>query len=155
MQVAIAAGLAAGSIVILLLAVVAGLIVLFLWLEPRYGNLAAAGIIGALLLAIAVVLAICAYATFAKKTPSVVIADIPPPQAADAEVGAASREGMTEPQVRPISLGEVDAMFGGPLRTHAPDRDRADRQPRPRGLAQSRGGNAGSRRARRQPGSSR
>jgi uncharacterized membrane protein YqjE len=115
MQVAIAAGLATGAIVILLLAVIAGLIVLFLWLAPHYGNLAAAGIVGALLLAIAVLLAICAYATFMKKAPPIVIADIPPPEAAplaaDPGDGAAPREGVTEPPMRPISLGEVDAMF--------------------------------------------
>jgi hypothetical protein len=115
MQVAIAAGLAAGAIVILLLAVIAGLIVLFLWLQPHYGNLASAGIVGALLLAIAVLLAICAYATFMKKAPPVATADIPPPEAtppaADAGVGTAAQGSVTEPPLRPISRGEVDAMF--------------------------------------------
>ena len=114
MQVAVAAGLAAGSIVILVLALVAGLMALFLWLQPHYGSLAAAGIVGVGLLVVAALLAICAYAIFIRKNPPISIADMPPPEAAPpgADAGVAGApEGVTGAPLRPISLGEVDAMF--------------------------------------------
>jgi hypothetical protein len=110
MQVAVAAGLAAGAIVILLLALVAGLIALFLWLQPRFGNLAATGIVGGGLLAVAAVLAICAYVIFRRKSPPIAIADIPQQDAAPPVADAGPANASELPR-RPISLGEVDAMF--------------------------------------------
>jgi hypothetical protein len=107
MQVALAAGLAAGAIVILLLAVVAGLIALFLWLQPKVGNLAATGIVGGGLLVVAAILAVCAYVTFERKTPRAAIPATPPPEAYVPEPSPIA----SAPPSRPISLGEVDAMF--------------------------------------------
>ena len=69
MQVAVAAALATTAIVILVLALVAGLITLFLWLQPQFGSLAATGIVGGGLLLVAALLAICALAVFRRKNP--------------------------------------------------------------------------------------
>src|SRR5262245_54966238 len=66
----IAAGLAAGAAILVLMALVAALTMLFLWLEPQVGTMAAMGVVAGLLLVIGVVLAIGAAMVGRSKTPA-------------------------------------------------------------------------------------
>jgi uncharacterized membrane protein YqjE len=68
-QMAIASALAAGAAILGLMALVAGLIALFFWLEPRVGSIAAMGLIAAGLLVIGVILAVSAAMIGRKETP--------------------------------------------------------------------------------------
>jgi hypothetical protein len=115
-QVAVASALATIAVVVLLLAVVCGLAALFMWLKPQVGELAATGIVGGLLLALAAILAICAAAIFRKETPMIAPADIPiqpvaPDAGPDVGLAAAPPETFAAPPRRPVSVDEVDAIF--------------------------------------------
>ena len=59
-QTAIAAALGVAALVVALMAFAAGMVALFLWLEPQVGSLGAAGIVAAALVAVAVTLAVSA-----------------------------------------------------------------------------------------------
>ena len=59
-QMAIASALAVGAAILGLMALVAGLIALFFWLEPQVGSIAAMGLIAGGLLVIGVILAVSA-----------------------------------------------------------------------------------------------
>jgi len=66
----IAAGLAAVAAILVLMALVAALTILFLWLEPQVGSMAAMGVVAGILLVIGVVLAISAMVVGRSKTPA-------------------------------------------------------------------------------------
>jgi hypothetical protein len=70
LRLAVAAGLAAAAIVVLLLAFIAGLVALYLALEPRLGGLGAVGVVGGALAALAALLALVAYVVAGQKGPS-------------------------------------------------------------------------------------
>jgi hypothetical protein len=87
-QMAIASALAAGAAILGLMALVAGLIALFFWLEPQVGSIAAMALIAAGLLAIGVILAVSAAVIGRRETPRVP-AVVPNP-VATADIAAAT-----------------------------------------------------------------
>jgi len=70
LRLAVAAGLAGAAIVVLLLAFIAGLVALYLALEPRLGSLGAVGVVGGTLAALAALLALVAYVVVQREGPS-------------------------------------------------------------------------------------
>jgi hypothetical protein len=90
-QMAIASALGAGAAVLGLMALVAGLITLFFWLEPQVGSIAAMGIIAGCLLAVGVILAVCAMMIGRKETPRIPPATAKP--VATADIAAARMTG--------------------------------------------------------------
>ena len=70
-QMAIASALAVGAAILGLMALVAGLIALFFWLEPQVGSIAAMGLIAGGLLLMGVILAVSAAMIGRKETPRV------------------------------------------------------------------------------------
>jgi len=121
-QMAIASALAAGAAILGLMALVAGLITLFFWLEPQVGSIAAMGIIAAGLLVVGVTLAVCAAVIGRKETPRVPAvapkpvapADIAAARMAEAKVDLAGHDylGMGDFQpARPVTAEEVESLF--------------------------------------------
>jgi hypothetical protein len=121
-QMAIASALAAGAAVLGLMALVAGLIALFFWLEPQMGSIAAMGLIAAVLLVIGVILAVSAALIGRKETPRVpavvpnpvATADIAAARAAEAKLDLGGHDylGMGDFQpARPVTAEEVESLF--------------------------------------------
>jgi hypothetical protein len=132
-QMAIASALAACAAILGLMALVAGLITLFFWLEPQVGSIAAMGIIAGALLVIGIVLAVSAAMIGRKETPRIAPATAKPvptvKPVATADVAAARMAGEkldlagSDPQgrdylglagvqpVRPVTAEEVESLF--------------------------------------------
>ena len=126
-QMAIATGLAIVAAILGLMALVAGLITLFFWLEPQVGSIAAMGIIAAGLLVIGIVLAISAAMIGRKETPRVpavvanpaATADIAAARMAEAKMDLNKNDspgrdylGLGEiPPSRPVTAEEVESLF--------------------------------------------
>jgi hypothetical protein len=126
-QMAIATGLAVGAAILGLMALVAGLITLFFWLEPQVGSIAAMGIIAAGLLVIGIVLAVSAAMIGRKETPRVpavvaspvATADIAAARMAEAKMDLSKHVpqgrdylGLGEFQsARPVTAEEVESLF--------------------------------------------
>jgi hypothetical protein len=126
-QMAIASALAAGAAILGLMALVAGLITLFFWLEPQVGSIAAMGIIAGCLLVVGVILAACAAMIGRKETPrvpavaanTVATADIAAARMADAKVDLGSQAPLNRDYVglgdfqsaRPVTAEEVESLF--------------------------------------------
>lgn len=126
-QMAIATGLAVGAAILGLMALVAGLITLFFWLEPQVGSIAAMGIIAAGLLVIGIVLAVSAAMIGRKETPRVpavvaspvATADIAAARMAEAKMDLNKHVppgrdylGLGEFQsARPVTAEEVESLF--------------------------------------------
>src|SRR5215467_9069197 len=68
-QTLIAASLATGAVMIALLALVAALIILFLWLELPIGSIDALGLVAGILLVTGIILAVAAVMVGRSKTP--------------------------------------------------------------------------------------
>jgi len=126
-QMAIASALAAGAAILGLMALVAGLITLFFWLEPQVGSIAAMGIIAGCLLAIGIILAVCAAMIGRKETPRIApaaarpapTADIAAARMTDEKLDLAGRAppgrdylgaGEFQP-ARPVTAEEVESLF--------------------------------------------
>jgi hypothetical protein len=86
-QMAIASALGVCALILGLMALVAALITLFLWLEPQVGSIAAMGLIAAGLLVIGIVLAVSAAMIGRKETPRVPV--VAASAAATADIAAA------------------------------------------------------------------
>ena len=121
-QMAIASALAAGAAILGLMALVAGLIALFFWLEPQVGSIAAMGLIAAGLLVIGVILAVSAAMIGRRETPHVpavvpnpvATADIAAARMAEAKLDLAGRDyiGLADfPSARPVTAEEVESLF--------------------------------------------
>jgi hypothetical protein len=126
-QMAIATGLAVGAAILVLMALVAGLITLFLWLEPQVGSIAAMGIIAAGLLVIGIVLAVSAAMIGRKETPRVPAVVTNPAATADIAAARMAEAKMdlnkNDPQARdylglgdyqsarPVTAQEVESLF--------------------------------------------
>jgi hypothetical protein len=126
-QMAIASALAAGAAILGLMALVAGLITLFFWLEPQMGSIAAMGVIAGCLLVIGIILAVCATMISRKETPRVAPAAVNPVATADiaaarmteAKLDLAGHDplgrdylGLGEFQpARPVTAEEVESLF--------------------------------------------
>jgi hypothetical protein len=121
-QMAIASALAAGAAILALMALVAGLIALFFWLEPQMGSIAAMGVIAAGLLVIGIILAVSAAMIGRKETPRVPAvvpdpvptADIAAARVAEAKLDLGGRDylgmGQFQPS-RPVTAEEVESLF--------------------------------------------
>jgi hypothetical protein len=130
-QMAIASALAAGAAILGLMALVAGLITLFFWLEPQVGSIAAMGIIAGCLLVVGVILAACAAMIGRKETPPIAPAIAKPvaKPVATADIAAARMTGEKldlaghDPRgrdylglggyqpARPVTAEEVESLF--------------------------------------------
>jgi hypothetical protein len=126
-QMAIASALAAGAAILGLMALVAGLITLFFWLEPEVGSTAAMGIIAAGLLVIGIVLAASAAMIGRKETPRVpavvaspaATADIAAARMADAKADLPHQAPLNRDYIglgdfhsaRPVTAEEVESLF--------------------------------------------
>jgi uncharacterized membrane protein YqjE len=126
-QMAIASALAAGAAILGLMALVAGLIALFFWLEPRVGSIAAMGLIAAGLLVIGVILAVSAAMIGRKETPRVPAvaanpvapADIAAARMAEAKLDLAGHNDLGRDSLglrdfqpaRPVTAEEVESLF--------------------------------------------
>jgi hypothetical protein len=126
-QMAIASALAAGAAILGLMALLAGLITLFFWLEPQVGSIAAMGIIAGCLLIIGVILAVCAAMIGRKETPRVpavvanpaATADIAAARMAEAKADLAGQAPLNRDYVglgdfqsaRPVTAEEVESLF--------------------------------------------
>jgi len=124
----IAAGLAAVAAILVLMALVAALTILFLWLEPQVGTMAAMGVVAGLLLVIGVVLAISAMVVGRSKTPAAAAGTAEPVGTADTatatgdekilagdeKIPAAGPEAFftTEsPPTQPVTTDDVESLF--------------------------------------------
>jgi hypothetical protein len=126
-QMAIASALATGAAILGLMALVAGLIALFFWLEPQVGTITAMGLIAGCLLVIGVILAVCAAMIGRKETPRVpavvpnpvVTADIAAARMAEAKVDLSGRDPLSHDYLglgdfqpaRPVTAEEVESLF--------------------------------------------
>jgi len=126
-QMAIASALAVGAAILGLMALVAGLIALFFWLEPQVGSIAAMGLIAGGLLVIGVILAVSAAMIGRKETPRVpavvanpvATADIAAARVAEAKLDLASRDQLDRDYIglgdfqpaRPVTAEEVESLF--------------------------------------------
>jgi hypothetical protein len=126
-QMAIASALAAAAAILGLMALVAGLITLFFWLEPQVGSIAAMGIIAGCLLMIGIILAVCAAMIGRKETPRIAPAAASPAPTADIAAARMTEEkldltgraplgrdylGLGEFQpARPVTAEEVESLF--------------------------------------------
>lgn len=130
-QMAIASALAVGAAILGLMALVAGLIALFFWLEPQVGSIAAMSLIAGGLLVIGVILAVSAAMIGRKETPRVpavvanpvATADIAAARVAEAKLDLAGHDprrdslgrdylGLGDFQpARPITADEVESLF--------------------------------------------
>jgi len=126
-QVAIASALAVGAAILGLMALVAGLIALFFWLEPQVGSIAAMGLIAGGLLLMGVILAVSAAMIGRKETPRVpavvanpvATADIAAARMTEAKLDLASHEPLGRDYIglgdfqpaRPVTTEEVESLF--------------------------------------------
>jgi hypothetical protein len=126
-QMAIASALAVGAAILGLMALVAGLIALFFWLEPQVGSIAAMGLIAAGLLVIGVILAVSAAMIGRKETPRVpavvanpvATADIAAARVAEAKLDLAGQRPLARDHIglgdfqsaRPVTADEVESLF--------------------------------------------
>jgi hypothetical protein len=115
-QMAIVTALAAGAGILVLMACVAGLITLYLWLEPQVGSIAAMGLIAGGLVVVGAGLAIAAVIAGRKETPETTISPAEQESAsalADAKSAAARLDppASVAPPARPVTLDEVESIF--------------------------------------------
>lgn len=126
-QMAIASALGVGAAILGLMALVAGLITLFFWLEPQVGSIAAMGIIAAGLLVVGIVLAISAAIIGRKETPRVpavvanpvATADIAAARMAEAKTDLDKNDPLGRDYLglggfqsaRPVTAEEVESLF--------------------------------------------
>ena len=126
-QMAIASALGVGAAILGLMALVAGLITLFFWLEPQVGSIAAMGIIAAGLLVVGIVLAISAAMIGRKETPRVpavvanpvATADIAAARMAEAKMDLSKDDPLSRDYLglggfqpaRPVTAEEVESLF--------------------------------------------
>jgi hypothetical protein len=126
-QMAIASALAVGAAILGLMALVAGLIALFFWLEPQVGSIAAMGLIAGGLLVIGIILAVSAAMIGRKETPRVpavvanpvATADIAAARVAEAKVDLAGQRPLARDYIglgdfqsaRPVTADEVESLF--------------------------------------------
>jgi hypothetical protein len=122
-QMAIAAALVFGAALIALMAAVAGLVALYLWLAPLVGGVAAAGIVAGGLLLIAIVLGVAAMMVARKDIPdmepaktiasdlAVVAPPIAPPVSASSIASFRPSGLSAEPSPRAVSPHDVESLF--------------------------------------------
>ena len=126
-QMAIASALAVGAAILGLMALVAGLIALFFWLEPQVGSIAAMGLIAGGLLLIGVILAVSAAMIGRKETPRVpavvanpvATADIAAARMAETKLDLAGHDPLSRDYIgmgdfrpaRPVTAEEVESLF--------------------------------------------
>jgi uncharacterized membrane protein YqjE len=126
-QMAIASALATGAAILGLMALVAGLIALFFWLEPQVGSITAMGLIAGCLLVIGVILAVCAAMIGRKETPRVpavvpnpaATADIAAARMAEAKLDLGGHDPLSRDYLglgdfqpaRPVTAAEVESLF--------------------------------------------
>jgi len=133
-QMAIASALGVGAAILGLMALMAGLITLFFWLEPQVGSIAAMGIIAAGLLVVGIVLAISAAMIGRKETPRVpavvanpvatvanpvATADIAAARMAEAKMDLSKDDPLSRDYLglggfqpaRPVTAEEVESLF--------------------------------------------
>ena len=126
-QVAIASALAVGAAILGLMALVAGLIALFFWLEPQVGSIAAMGLIAGGLLLMGVILAVSAAMIGRKETPRVpavvanpvATADIAAARMAETKLDLAGHDPLSRDYIgmgdfqpaRPVTAEEVESLF--------------------------------------------
>jgi hypothetical protein len=126
-QMAIASALAVGAAILGLMALVAGLIALFFWLEPQVGSIAAMGLIAGGLLVIGVTLAVSAAMIGRRETPRlpavvatpVATADIAAARVAEAKLDLAGQDPLARDYIglgdfqstRPVTAEEVESLF--------------------------------------------
>jgi hypothetical protein len=121
-QAMIAACLAIGAAILALMALAAALTILFLWLEPQVGSIAALGVVAGILLVIGVVLAVSAAIVGRSETPAaaaetakpIETTDITAAPTVEEKIPAASPEplGFTEsPPTQPVTTEDVEALF--------------------------------------------
>jgi len=126
-QMAIASALAVGAAILGLMALVAGLIALFFWLEPQVGSIAAMSLIAGGLLVIGVILAVSAAMIGRRETPRVpavvatpvATADIAAARVAEAKLDLAGQGPLARDYIglgdfqstRPVTAEEVESLF--------------------------------------------
>jgi len=126
-QMAIASALAVGAAILGLMALVAGLIALFFWLEPQVGSIAAMGLIAGGLLLMGVILAVSAAMIGRKETPRVpavvanpvATADIAAARMAETKLDLAGHDPLSRDYIgmgdfqpaRPVTAEEVESLF--------------------------------------------
>jgi uncharacterized membrane protein YqjE len=106
-QTLIAASLATGAVMLALMALVAGLIILYLWLEPQIGRIDALGLVAGILLVTGIILAVAAIMVGRSKTP-LAAAKAAEPSATTADIPAAptSEEKIPEPTPKQLAFAE-------------------------------------------------
>lgn len=117
----IAACLAIGAAILVLMALAAALTILFLWLEPQVGSIAAIGVVAGILLVLGIALAIAAVmvgrgeAPAAETAKPVATTDITAtPMTGDEKVPAAGPEPLAfaeSPPTQPVTTQDVEALF--------------------------------------------
>jgi hypothetical protein len=122
-QTLIAASLATGAVMLALMALVAALIILFLWLEPQIGSIDALGLVAGILLVTGIILAVAAIMVGRSKTPlaaaktaepSATMADIPAAPTSEEKTPAAGPESLAfteSPPTQPVTTDDVESLF--------------------------------------------
>jgi uncharacterized membrane protein YqjE len=121
-QTMIAASLAIGAAILVLMALAAALIAFFLWLEPQVGSIAAMGVVAGILLVIGIVLAIGAViAGRGETSPAAAEAakpaattDITAAPTVEDKIPAAGPEPLAfaeSPPTQPVTTEDVEALF--------------------------------------------
>jgi uncharacterized membrane protein YqjE len=121
-QALIAAGLATAAVMLVLMALVAALFILFLWLEPQIGSIAALGVVAGILLVIGIVLAVGAMMVGRSETPHAAAktaepaatTDIPAAPTVEEKSPAASPQPLAfaeSPPTQPVTTDDVESLF--------------------------------------------
>jgi uncharacterized membrane protein YqjE len=122
-QTLIAASLATGAVMLALMALVAALIILFLWLEPQIGSIAALGLVAGILLVIGIILAVGAIMVGRSETPlaaartaepAATTTDIPAAPTSEEKTPTAAFEPLAfaqSPPTQPVTADDVESLF--------------------------------------------
>jgi len=121
-QALIAAGLATGAVMLVLMALVAALIILYLWLEPQIGSIAALGIVAGILFVIGIALAVGAMIVGRSEAPStaaeaakpVATTDITRTPTDEEKTPTAAPEHLAfaeSPPTQPVTSDDVESLF--------------------------------------------
>ncbi len=121
-QTLIAASLATGAVMLALMALVAALVILFVWFEPQIGSIAALGLVAGILLVIGIVLAVGAIVVGRSETPPaaaeaakpVATTDITSTPTDEVKTPKAAPEHLTfaeSPPTQPVTTDDVESLF--------------------------------------------
>src|SRR5262249_20066051 len=123
-QTLIAASLATGAVMLALMALVAALIILFLWLQPQIGSIDALGLVAGILLVTGIILAVAAIMVGRSKTPLAAAKTAEPPATTtDIPAAAPTSEEKTptaapehlafaeSPPTQPVTSEDVESLF--------------------------------------------